>query len=115
MHVPCCTSPAVLCPPRDVSLSIMLCCTPLTCCACCGEHPPDALCVLRHRDFCLSIPGGKTVALVGGSGSGKSTVVQLVERFYDPVQGQVPPLSRNAAAAQLSDASVVFLAECPGM
>lgn len=40
-------------------------------------------------DFSLVIPSGKTVALVGGSGSGKSTVVSLVERFYDPVGGQV--------------------------
>lgn len=32
---------------------------------------------------------GTTVALVGASGSGKSTVVSLVERFYDPDDGQV--------------------------
>ncbi|KAA8910879.1 P-loop containing nucleoside triphosphate hydrolase protein [Sphaerosporella brunnea] len=37
----------------------------------------------------LVIPAGKVTALVGASGSGKSTIVGLVERFYDPVAGQV--------------------------
>ncbi|CAN7079901.1 unnamed protein product [Brassica oleracea var. botrytis] len=40
-------------------------------------------------DLCLRIPSGKTVALVGGSGSGKSTVISLLQRFYDPVAGEV--------------------------
>lgn len=37
----------------------------------------------------LKVPAGKTTALVGASGSGKSTIVGLVERFYDPVGGKV--------------------------
>jgi ATP-binding cassette subfamily B (MDR/TAP) protein 1 len=37
----------------------------------------------------LKVPAGKTTALVGASGSGKSTIVGLVERFYDPVGGHV--------------------------
>ncbi|CAL5389455.1 unnamed protein product [Camellia sinensis] len=41
------------------------------------------------NDFSLIVPAGKTIALVGSSGSGKSTVVSLIERFYDPTSGQV--------------------------
>lgn len=41
------------------------------------------------RDFSLEIPKGKTVALVGQSGSGKSTIANLITRFYDVNEGQV--------------------------
>ncbi|KAL1538629.1 ABC transporter B member 15 [Salvia divinorum] len=41
------------------------------------------------EDFNLRVPAGKTVALVGGSGSGKSTVIALLQRFYDPVGGEI--------------------------
>jgi ATP-binding cassette, subfamily B (MDR/TAP), member 1 len=41
------------------------------------------------RDLSISFPAGKTTALVGASGSGKSTIVALVERFYDPLAGVV--------------------------
>ncbi|KAI4983541.1 hypothetical protein ZWY2020_025407 [Hordeum vulgare] len=42
--------------------------------------------------FCLRVPAGRTAALVGSSGSGKSTVVALLERFYDPSGGEEPAL-----------------------
>lgn len=41
------------------------------------------------NEFTLSIPSGKVIAFVGASGSGKSTVGQLLERFYDPSSGQI--------------------------
>lgn len=41
------------------------------------------------RDLSLRIHSGKTVALVGESGSGKSTVISLLQRFYDPDKGTI--------------------------
>lgn len=41
------------------------------------------------KNFTLDINPGETIALVGSSGCGKSTVVQLMERFYDPTKGRV--------------------------
>jgi len=41
------------------------------------------------RDVDLDVPAGQTVALVGATGAGKSTLAKLVGRFYDPTEGRV--------------------------
>ncbi len=48
---------------------------------------PDRSPVLT--DFDLRVPAGATVAIVGPTGAGKSTVVQLLLRFYDPQEGRI--------------------------
>jgi len=44
------------------------------------------------KDLNLKIKKGQTVALVGHSGCGKSTCMQLLLRFYDPTEGEVVSL-----------------------
>jgi ATP-binding cassette subfamily B protein len=41
------------------------------------------------HDVSFAVPAGRTVALVGATGAGKSTLVKLLARFYDPQQGAV--------------------------
>ena len=51
-----------------------------------GEEPEEVK-ALEHID--LTIPPGQTVALVGATGAGKSTMAKLVARFYDPTSGRI--------------------------
>jgi ATP-binding cassette subfamily B protein len=64
--------------------------------------------------FDLTIPAGQTVALVGHTGAGKSTVAKLVARFYDPPSGDVllsgVPL-RSVADAELRTSVVMVTQE----
>jgi ATP-binding cassette, subfamily B, bacterial len=52
------------------------------------RYPSSANADALH-DVNLSIPAGQTIALVGETGAGKSTVLKLLARFYDPVSGSV--------------------------
>ena len=50
-------------------------------------HYSNDVAVLENLD--LKIPAGQTVALVGTTGAGKSTIAKLISRFYDPTNGRV--------------------------
>lgn len=74
------------------------------------EHLADASVELRDVTFSydgdknalnhisLSIPAGKTVAFVGPSGGGKSTLANMIVRFFDPQQGEILIGGANAKA-----------------
>jgi ATP-binding cassette subfamily B protein len=50
---------------------------------------PTRLDVAALHDFSLDVAPGETVAVVGPSGAGKTTLFQLIQRFYDPAGGEV--------------------------
>ena len=58
------------------------------------------------KDLSLNIQDGQTIALVGSSGSGKSTIIQLIQRFYDVECGEV---IRSFTCAHTKLATVLFL------
>ncbi len=53
------------------------------------------------RDVTFEVPAGSTVALVGRSGAGKTTLCNLVARFYDPISGSIELDGRNLQDIQL--------------
>ncbi len=57
--------------------------------------------VLRGVSF--SVPAGKQVALVGSSGSGKSTIASLIQRFYMPTEGQIKFDNKPASDFSLTE------------
>jgi len=52
---------------------------------------PERPKITVFQDFDLTVEAGRTVALCGQSGSGKSSIVALILRFYDPLAGAVRP------------------------
>lgn len=55
------------------------------------------------KDFTLTVPSGKKVALVGATGSGKTTVVNLLMRFYDVDSGEIRVNQQNIREIALDD------------
>ena len=53
------------------------------------------------KNINLTINGGEIVALVGHSGAGKSTILNLIPRFYDPSEGQITIDNQNISGANL--------------
>ncbi|MCP2169240.1 ABC transporter ATP-binding protein [Goodfellowiella coeruleoviolacea] len=76
------------------------------------RYSPDTPVVLPPLD--LHVPAGQTVALVGATGAGKSTLVKLAARFYDPTEGAVTLDGvdlREVAEAELRRAVVMVTQE----
>ncbi len=76
---------------------------------------PDAAAL---HDFSLSVAPGETVALIGPSGAGKTTLFQLLQRFYDPAEGRLTidgvdlrdadPAALRARIAMVPQETVIF-------
>ncbi|KIM93534.1 hypothetical protein OIDMADRAFT_61466 [Oidiodendron maius Zn] len=68
----------------------------------CFRYPsrPQQL-ILDH--FSLSIHSGQYIAIVGSSGSGKSTIISLIERFFNPTSGYISFASKDISKYNIND------------
>lgn len=66
-----------------------------------GFHYKEGVEVLS--DICLTLPKGKTVALVGSSGSGKTTMADLLTRYYDCTSGAILIDGEDIRSLRISD------------
>ena len=75
----------------------------------CFKYPtrPDVQ-VLNH--FSWRIRAGENVAIVGASGSGKSTIIQLLQRMYDPDSGRI-----TVDGVDLRDLDLAWWRSCLGV
>ena len=68
-----------------------------------GFHYPSRENTAALTNVSFSVPAGQSVALVGPSGAGKTTIIQLLLRFYDPSSGQVRIDGKNIKELKRSD------------
>ncbi|CAH1437661.1 unnamed protein product [Lactuca virosa] len=61
--------------------------------------------VMIFKRFSIDIEAGKSTALVGQSGSGKSTIIGLIERLYDPLKGVVKVDGRDISESEVIEAA----------
>ena len=66
---------------------------------CVSAMPPGAVAL---DDISLTVPAGRTVALVGASGAGKSTILNLIPRFFDVEEGSIAIDGQDVRAVTLA-------------